>query len=46
MIFLALPIAPLAYAWKTLLVTNPVVGIVVGAVAITGYAIYEETKKK
>lgn len=46
MTFLTLPIAPLAYAWKSLFIANPVAGIVVGALAISGYAIYEEIRKK
>lgn len=46
MALLALPIAPLAHAWQKLMVVNPVAGIVVGVVAVAGYAIYEETKKK
>jgi hypothetical protein len=46
MTLFALPVAPLAYAWKNLMIVNPVAGIAVGAVAIVGYAIYEETKKK
>ena len=45
MTILAIPLAPLAYAWKGLLVANPIVGVAVGAVAIVGYAIYEENKK-
>jgi hypothetical protein len=46
MTLLALPLAPLAYAWKNLMIVNPIAGVVVGAVAIIGYGIYEETKKK
>lgn len=45
MTFLAIPIAPLAYAFKGLLVTNPILGIAVGATAVIGYTIYEETRK-
>ena len=45
MTFLAIPIAPLAYAWKGLFLANPIVGIAVGATAVIGYAIYEETRK-
>ena len=42
MTLLALPLAPLAYAWKNLMIVNPVAGIAVGATAIIGCAIYEE----
>jgi hypothetical protein len=45
MTLFALPVGPLAYAWKNLMIVNPVAGIAVGTVAIVGYAIYEETKK-
>ena len=40
-----IPLAPLVYSWKALLVANPVVGVAVGTVAIVGYAIYEEVTK-
>jgi len=43
---LAISIGPLAVAWKKLLIVNPPVGIAVGAVALVGYAIYEECQKK
>ena len=46
MSILAIPIGPLAQAWKALLVANPVAGVVVAAVAIAGYGIYEETRQK
>ena len=46
MSILAIPIGPLAQAWKALFVANPVAGVVVAAVAIAGYGIYEETRKK
>lgn len=46
MTLLAIPLAPLFYSWKALLVANPVVGVAVGAVAVVGYAIYEEVTKK
>lgn len=46
MTLLALPVGPLALAWKKLMIVNPVAGIVVGTVAVVGYTIYEETKKK
>jgi len=46
MTLLALPVGPLALVWKKLMIVNPIAGIVVGAVAVTGYAIYEEMKKK
>ena len=46
MTILAFPLGPMAQAYKALLISNPVAGIIVGAVALTGYAIYEETRKK
>ena len=41
MSILAIPVGPLAHAWKALFVANPVAGVVVAAVAIAGYGIYE-----
>lgn len=42
---LAIPIAPLAYAWKNSVISNHPPGIA-GAVAIVGYSIYEGVRKK
>ena len=46
MMTLAIPLAPLAYALKSLVIANPPLGMVVGAAAMIGYSIYEESRKK
>lgn len=46
MMTLAIPLAPLAYALKSLVIANPPLGLVVGAAAMIGYSIYEDSRKK